>query len=592
MRKLLLISFLLLSHIFLPAQNKWNLDNNSSYLAFLISDYKSHKLEGGYFSSVKPCSECDKDSLPLTLRYYPPIDFGSILFSYSPTMDTVFYGTIIWAGCGIIKKPNVIIPASSFNIVNDSIPAPLKVEYYNFVPNLTTSVYIPKADSAWNVLKKTDLVKSFSQHPYSIGIYLYTPATGIRSPEGPFWPGSSKWIIFLYRPRTGTGLKVSGKVEYDNSSSTPLEGVSVTLAPGNYSAVTNKNGEFLIDGAVNSTYVLSSSISKNHGGVNATDALLIGRHVARLDTLKGLKLKAADADQSGSVNGWDMPAVLNRITGKSPEWKNQWIFNDTSITIAFNDIRTNIRGICRGDVNASNFLKQAFFVPLNYIPPKVSIEDIRTRPSDTVYAALRGKDLINIGAITLKIRYNTDSLRFIEAAGWNKELSVTFLGDSSGIITIAYANVNSITIKDDILVKLKFVCSSSLMKTSLSFIPEECEIADSAAIPQLISYSNGNITTGVSALNSSIPDKFSLDQNYPNPFNPETIIKYSIQQAVHVKLSVYDMLGKEVSVLVNGYMSSGVHSVQFNADNIPSGIYIYTIQAGTYSDSKKLIVLK
>lgn len=91
---------------------------------------------------------------------------------------------------------------------------------------------------------------------------------------------------------------------------------------------------------------------------------------------------------------------------------------------------------------------------------------------------------------------------------------------------------------------------------------------------------------------SQIVNKFSLSQNYPNPFNPSTTISYSIPEGRMVTLKVYDMLGKEVSMLLNEYKEAGNHSLQFNASQLPSGIYIYTLQAGEFRDSKKLLLIK
>ncbi|MGE5401367.1 MAG: LamG-like jellyroll fold domain-containing protein [Ignavibacteriales bacterium] len=88
------------------------------------------------------------------------------------------------------------------------------------------------------------------------------------------------------------------------------------------------------------------------------------------------------------------------------------------------------------------------------------------------------------------------------------------------------------------------------------------------------------------------PMEFKLHQNCPNPFNPSTVISYLIPEGKDVKLTIYDMLGKEISILVNEFQSAGLHSVQLNAANLPSGVYLYTIQAGQFRDSKKLLLLK
>ena len=88
--------------------------------------------------------------------------------------------------------------------------------------------------------------------------------------------------------------------------------------------------------------------------------------------------------------------------------------------------------------------------------------------------------------------------------------------------------------------------------------------------------------------------KFDLDQNYPNPFNPSTLITYHIEEQGYVTLKVYDLLGKEVAVLVDGYKQAGSYDVQFSISDtqLPSGIYIYTLQAGDSFKSKKMILLK
>ena len=98
-------------------------------------------------------------------------------------------------------------------------------------------------------------------------------------------------------------------------------------------------------------------------------------------------------------------------------------------------------------------------------------------------------------------------------------------------------------------------------------------------------------TTGVEE-NNNIPNEFSLLQNYPNPFNPTTVIKYSIKNAGMVSLKVYDILGQEVATLVNKEQTPGLYEVEFNAQNLTSGIYFYRFQAGSFSESKNLILIK
>ena len=76
---------------------------------------------------------------------------------------------------------------------------------------------------------------------------------------------------------------------------------------------------------------------------------------------------------------------------------------------------------------------------------------------------------------------------------------------------------------------------------------------------------------------TEMPDRFQLEQNYPNPFNPQTTIRFGLQEAATVQLTVYDLLGRPVQTLIDGAMSQGWHEATFNATNLPSGLYLYRL---------------
>ncbi len=89
-----------------------------------------------------------------------------------------------------------------------------------------------------------------------------------------------------------------------------------------------------------------------------------------------------------------------------------------------------------------------------------------------------------------------------------------------------------------------------------------------------------------------VPLNFSLSQNFPNPFNPSTLIKYSIPNANIVILKIYDVLGSEITTLVNEFKNAGTYEVNFNALNLSSGIYFYKIKSGNFNETKKMLLLK
>jgi hypothetical protein len=88
------------------------------------------------------------------------------------------------------------------------------------------------------------------------------------------------------------------------------------------------------------------------------------------------------------------------------------------------------------------------------------------------------------------------------------------------------------------------------------------------------------------------PDKFILNQNYPNPFNPSTILSYTLKADAEVELTVFNLVGQSVRVLVDGYQSAGDYEVKFDAEDLPAGIYLYKLQVGDYSSVKRMTLVK
>jgi hypothetical protein len=99
-------------------------------------------------------------------------------------------------------------------------------------------------------------------------------------------------------------------------------------------------------------------------------------------------------------------------------------------------------------------------------------------------------------------------------------------------------------------------------------------------------------TTSADLKFDELPQQYFLNQNYPNPFNPITTISYSLPKRSLVQIKIFDILGKEIATLVNEQKSTGTYSVQFNGSALASGIYFYKMQAGSFTETKKLILLK
>ena len=111
-----------------------------------------------------------------------------------------------------------------------------------------------------------------------------------------------------------------------------------------------------------------------------------------------------------------------------------------------------------------------------------------------------------------------------------------------------------------------------------------------ASVDVIIS-EDANVTS-IESPGEEIPDAFALGQNYPNPFNPSTAIEYELPTPQHVRLEVFDATGRSVGVLVDGMRPAGTHSVRFDADNLPSGLYVYRLRANGETRTRKMTLLR
>lgn len=123
----------------------------------------------------------------------------------------------------------------------------------------------------------------------------------------------------------------------------------------------------------------------------------------------------------------------------------------------------------------------------------------------------------------------------------------------------------------------------TLSQTEFYHVTEGWELASQS----ITYYSPSSVAPDLSQ-----PVQFTLNQNYPNPFNPSTVISYSITSPSDVKLTVYDVLGNQITELVNGFQSPGTHSINFNADGLSSGVYFYKLQAGNLVSVKQMMLIK
>jgi hypothetical protein len=214
-------------------------------IATLIVDYDTYNFEGGDISYYS-CSDCPIDSIPFTIDYDSPGDFGGVTFKLSELQDTVFSATIIWMGTGQIYYPNEFSMQGSFLDTNKVTNKPNDLRYIDTDGNAITDAYLlNKADSAWNAIDSLKITELFAENRFKSAIYLYPPSVGA------FDPNVAKWIIFLYQYDQSNAINSNG---FNNTHiqifSNPVNGVekiNLNLKITNY-RIFNSSGQLVDKG--------------------------------------------------------------------------------------------------------------------------------------------------------------------------------------------------------------------------------------------------------------------------------------------------------------------------------------------------------
>ncbi|MBN1633914.1 MAG: T9SS type A sorting domain-containing protein [Ignavibacteria bacterium] len=169
---------------------------------------------------------------------------------------------------------------------------------------------------------------------------------------------------------------------------------------------------------------------------------------------------------------------------------------------------------------------------------------------------------------------------------WSSAVKINF---DSPRLDWAYPSVSQVNDRDSNFYYFNIVVQADTIPGSFINSPGN---GQSLAQQYHIRVSIPKIATGFEKISNEITEIYSLSQNYPNPFNSTTNIKFRNSNPVKIKLKIFDVTGKEVTVLVNDNFQAGNHEVKFDAKNLPGGIYFYRMEAGKFTSTKKIIILK
>jgi len=494
----------------------------------------------------------------------PPQTTATI--TVNPTVQTTYYVTVVESVCIDIDSVTVFM-APLVNLGSDT--------------TLNLGGFI-NLDAGSNYL-------SYLWSDGSSGQYLTVNTAGTYWVQT-LYPGgcvSSDTIV------VSIGYRIEGDIVYKNVANTPINNVKLLLADnvGNKidSLITGANGDYLFANLANGDYRTIPDCVKPWGGANSTDALAIMKHFVGLIYLYGLNLAAAEVNSTGYVNSADALMVQQRYLGMANSFPaGDWIFENNQLPLLGVNLVNDFYGLCYGDVNGS------YTPPSTKQLPTVSLDlkntlDVELNEIITVPVSVDAA--MNISAISLELFYPEELINIEDVyLGKDSKEKVLFHCDN-GVLRISWYALEGIRLDVyDALLNISIRLKNDLNSRPVDFqfiLGQDCELAGTDV--EVIEDAKLNMPKLILQHGSS---ENYLGYNHPNPFSSVTQIEYGIAEPAYVHLRIFNILGEEISVLVNEYQAKGNYEVNFNASNLKAGNYFYTIQVsgGTSSFTKSRLM--
>lgn len=387
--------------------------------------------------------------------------------------------------------------------------------------------------------------------------------------------------VKIYPTGTLGSATLAGHVYYENNNQTPLNGVEITLWNAGVPVMTTTSFNDIEGGNGLGYYAFNNlNATTNFGitanytapwyGANATDALAV--ELRAINSLPGgffvnqpLQEEAMDVNNINGINGTDALWIKQRaisMVGYFPAGNWAYVPGMSSQAGTY-----DVKLLTMGDANRSNIPASMKAMPaidlvndgmMNVVNGEVFELPIRIAKADV------------FGAMTLHLEYNSSVLEVIDVVAMEGMLS----NISNGTISVAWSNTNPMALTDnDVVITLKAKAIGEIASTeSLFRIGLESEFADPTAnVIEPVTLKSFGVTTEPAALD------YFLSSNRPNPFSTTTTIEYTMPETGKVRLSVLDMLGQEIDVLVESTQKAGRYEVNFSAAGLATGVYLYKI---------------
>lgn len=378
--------------------------------------------------------------------------------------------------------------------------------------------------------------------------------------------------------------QLSGVVSYDNASSSPMANVPVDLYTSANtfvaSTITGPNGEYEFTDLDIGTYYVVATTTKQWGGGNAVDGLLMIQHFVGNQLLSGLPLIAGDVTGNGVINGLDGLNTLKRFAGLLPSFAPvpDWYFESPTVIIdGLTAPVADIKAICYGDVNG------------DYLPPYIKPEPTISLNSEGSVDVVDGQAILpvistqdmTIGAISFVLEVPSNVI--VNNVSMNNGDNNLVFNQNGNELRIGWYNVSPIQVNAGQTIMNLSVNVLGTVNNDFT-IDGYSVIADEKA--QIIR----NTSIVIPKLAQSVlPTSLS---SYPNPFSSNATITYSISETGNVNLRLFNIIGEQVLEFVNSDQEAGSYTIKLNSDMLPQGAYILKMETNGNVLTKMINVIK
>ena len=480
-------------------------------------------------------------------------DGSGVFTDANANLPAVGYGTAIWGDYDRDGDPDLLVTGAGADSTmiyrNDTYAGAYQVQVQS-VQALAGDTAVVPVNIHLNNKGKTVLSNELKLENYSSGLtFIDTDTTGTLAGKYSWslvsnevnsqlliWGAGADPISAdgtLYKLRFKVNA-TSGKIPIDIATATVDTNSSTSLIGGNVQVVQKGDVDF-------------------NNAIQAYDASLILRDLVGLETLSSNAQLAGDVDNSGSLTSQDATYILQYGVG----------------LVGSLPTGTNTTG--GADLLVSNTSVQ---------------------PGETLTVPIQwtgGKELLSWQG---KIDYNNSDIS-VESLNWvdgpANSLKKINANADAGSIQVAGAGVEAASTEGTLAQLSIHVNSTFSADSTVIYLHNWAWNGGKDSTGQIVLYNNK--TTAIQK-SDNLPTKFALNQNYPNPFNPSTNIKYELPEASDVRLDIFNSLGQRVETLVDKQQTAGSYHATFKAEHLPSGVYIYRLRAGNFTQTKKLLLIK